>query len=133
MKDQQNHSGSWVSRLALGLGVGTMLMLPSIALAQSEPSTDETIWGTQNSSIDGGSGAASSLLNLIQQGQVGPSQSASEFRQKQSVNLNDAAAAFRAKQLEAMQTTLPVVATPDEEDPLQQSQGSDESPRSALW
>lgn len=124
--------------LLSGLGLGALLLLPGAAFAQvTEPSADEAVWG--NSQADPfGEGGASSLMDLLQRGQVGPNQSRAEFLEKQNENLNDAAAAFRARQREAL-NTAPEPAQPGAEpglaepDPQLQSQGLDSSPRRALW
>lgn len=105
MKNQQNCCAAWVSRLVLGFGAGSLLMLPTGAMAQADPTADETIWGSETASVSGDNGAASSLLDIIQRGQVGPTQSRADFLKKQDENLSDAAAVFRARQLEAYKTT----------------------------
>ncbi len=133
MKNKQNRCTAWVSRLALGLGVGAVLLMPTVATAQAEPTADETIWGDETASVGGDNGAASSLLDIIQRSQVGPSQSRADFLKKQDENLSDAAAAFRARQLEAFKTTPAPAGESDEADELLQSQALDDSPRRALW
>lgn len=133
MKNKQNRCTAWVSRLVLGLGVGAALFLPSVATAQADPTADETIWGDETASVSGDSGAASSLMDIIQRGQVGPTQSRADFLKKQDENLNDAAAAFRARQLEAFKTpAAPDLESPESDEQLQ-SQAIDEAPRRALW
>lgn len=132
MKNKQNRCTAWVSRLVLGLGVGAALLLPSAAQAQAEPTADETIWGDERASVSGDNGAASSLLDIIQRGQVGPTQSRADFLKKQDENLSDAAAAFRARQREAFNTSVPATESVEGEDQLQ-SQSLEESPRRALW
>ena len=131
MKNTQNRCAAWVSRLALGLGMSAML-LPTVAMAQAEPTADETIWGNETASVSGDNGAASSLLDMIQRGQVGPTQSRADFLKKQDENLSDAAAAFRARQPEAFKTTAPAT-EPDSGDEALQSQAIEQSPRRALW
>jgi len=139
MNNKQNRSAAWVSRLVLGLGAGTVLLLPSPAMAQADPIADETIWGTSNDSPD--------LMDIIQRGQVGSTQSRAEFQRNQQVNLGKAAEAFQEaqrKQMEAMEMTeakSPGEAKPTEavkpagneaEEPVQ-SRTTGESPRPALW
>lgn len=133
MKNKQNRCAAWVSRLVLGLGVGAALLLPNPAQAQSEPTADETIWGNETASVSGDNGAASSLLDIIQRGQVGPTQSRADFLKKQDENLSDAAAAFRSRQLEAFKTTTAPAVDIEEVEGQLQSQTLDESPRRALW
>lgn len=132
MKNKQNRCAAWVSRLVLGLGVGAALLLPRLATAQTPPTADQTIWGNETASVGGDNGAASSLIDIIQRGQVGPTQSRADFLQKQDENLNDAAAAFRARQLEAFKTPASTT-EPVEPDEQLQSQAIDELPRRALW
>jgi len=126
MNNKQNRSAAWVSRLVLGLGAGTVLLLPSPAMAQADPIADETIWGTANDSPD--------LMDIIQRGQVGSTQTRAEFQRGQSKNLNDAAAAFRARQQAALEATASETESVEaEEDEPLQSTTAEESPRPALW
>lgn len=134
MKNKQNRRAAWVARFALGLGAGAALLLPRVATAQADPTADETIWGNETASVSGDNGAASSLLDILQRGQVGPTQSRADFLKKQDENLNDAAAAFRARQLEAFTTPAPpAAAEPVEAEEELQSIQPDASPRRALW
>ena len=118
-----------LSRLALGLGASALLLAPSLAQAQADPSVDETIWGN-DAAVSGDSGAASSLMDVIQRGQVGPTQSRAEFLRKQDENLNDAAAAFRARQREAFETSVPATSAQADES---LSSPVETDPRPALW
>lgn len=68
---------------------------------QSE-TADETVWGQQASDPFSSDGGAAGLLDLMQQINRGPSQSWSEFRATQQENLNTAADAFRARQLQLL-------------------------------
>lgn len=109
-----------------------MLLSAGVAQAQADPTADETIWGSESASVSGDNGAASSLLDIIQRGQVGPTQSRADFLRNQDENLNDAAAAFRARQLEAFKTPAPAEESVETDDQLQSS-ADVESPRRALW
>ena len=60
-------------RLGLSLSAATVLLLPNGAMAQADPTADQTIWGNQTT-VDGDNGAAASLMDVIQRGQVGPTQ-----------------------------------------------------------
>ncbi len=126
MKNKQNRCAAWVSRLVLGLGLGSILLLPSVARAQADPSLNGA--GSSNAEID----PARSLIDLIQRGQVGPTQSTADFIKGQDENLNDAAAAFRARQREAFKVSAPAVESASEDEQLQ-SKAIDETPRRALW
>lgn len=115
MKDKQNRRRlqSLCSRLSLAWGAGILILLPAGAIAQTTSGADEAVWGNNTSDPLNGQGGASSLMNILQRSQVGPNQSRAEFLEKQNENLNDAAAAFRARQIDALKSSQPAQMNPN--------------------
>lgn len=138
MKDKQNRQRSeLLSRTVLGLGVGVLLALPQGAIAQTAGGADEAVWGSSSGGSLNSDGGASTLMDILQRSQTGPTQSRADFLEKQDENLNSAAAAFRARQLEVLKTTQPVQGEIEPEGNPQsqdlQSQDWQGAPRRALW
>lgn len=100
-------TSTWTLVCGLGFSLAALgTMLPTLAqTATTPPSPFEQNKNDDLSSIfnnNGGTGGAS-LLNLINRIQLLNGQSPGEFALEQQDSINDAAAAFRSKQLQQIQ------------------------------
>ncbi len=86
-----------VLQWGLGVAIATVALIPGAAIAQTA-TPEETVWGKETVDPFSPNNGASSLLDLMQQINRGPSQSWSDFRANQQENLDSAAAAFRDRQ-----------------------------------